>query len=98
MITLEEGLIMTCLFPLFSALYMLLRASFNTLILTILSLLNKRNQIIESQEQFITSSVEYTLNQLLVHSEKIQQSLGSPKDNNFFSCYFIVLLPNSSLI
>jgi hypothetical protein len=37
MITFEEGLIMTCLLPRFSALYMLLRASFRTLILTILT-------------------------------------------------------------
>lgn len=36
MITFEDGLIMTWRFPLFSALYMLLRASFNTLTLTIL--------------------------------------------------------------
>jgi hypothetical protein len=37
MITFEEGLIMTCRFPRFSALYMLFRASFRTLTLTILS-------------------------------------------------------------
>ena len=36
MITFEEGLIMTCRLPLFSALYMLLSASFKTLTLTIL--------------------------------------------------------------
>jgi len=36
MITFEDGLIITCLFPRFSALYMLLRASFKTLTLTIL--------------------------------------------------------------
>ena len=35
MMTLEEGLIMTCLLPRFSALYMLLSASLSTLILTI---------------------------------------------------------------
>jgi hypothetical protein len=35
-ITFEDGLIITCLFPRFSALYMLLRASFKTLTLTIL--------------------------------------------------------------
>ena len=35
MITFEDGLIMTCRLPLFSALYMLLRASFKTLTLTI---------------------------------------------------------------
>jgi len=38
MITLDDGLIMTCLFPLFSALYMDLRASLSTLTLTMLTL------------------------------------------------------------
>ena len=44
MMTLEEGLIITCLFPLFSALYMLFRASFRTLILTILQTANQRER------------------------------------------------------
>lgn len=62
MITFEEGLIITCLFPLFSALNMLLRASLSTLILTILqktseagiqnnkSRLNQSNSVIISIE------------------------------------------------
>lgn len=37
MITFEDGLIMTWRFPRFSALYMLLRASFKTLIRTIVA-------------------------------------------------------------
>lgn len=36
MMTVDEGLIITCLLPLFSALYMFFRASFSTFILTIL--------------------------------------------------------------
>jgi len=42
MMTLEEGLIITWRFPLFSALYILLRASFNTLILTMISEIHKK--------------------------------------------------------
>ena len=36
-ITLEDGLIITCRLPLFSALYMLFKASFRTLTLTIIA-------------------------------------------------------------
>ena len=46
MITLDDGLIMTCLLPLFSALYMDLSASLTTLTLTVLSFyLNKEIQL-----------------------------------------------------
>lgn len=41
MMTLEEGLIITWRFPLFSALYILLRASFKTLTLTMISEIHK---------------------------------------------------------
>lgn len=37
MMTLDDGLIMTWRFPLFSALYMLFRASFSTLTLTMVA-------------------------------------------------------------
>ena len=43
MITLDDGLIMTCLFPLFSALYMDFSASLSTLTLTMLTLPDEGN-------------------------------------------------------
>jgi len=46
MITLDDGLIMTCLFPLFSALYMDLSASLSTLTLTMLTLPEERDRVV----------------------------------------------------
>lgn len=56
MITLDDGLIMTLRFPLFSALYILLRASFNTLTLTMVT--TKKKRMVET----LSSSI---------HAEKI---------------------------
>lgn len=55
MMTFEDGLIMTCLLPLFSALYMLFRASFKTLTLTIFPLLDLKvdKRQIHSQQSWV---------------------------------------------
>jgi hypothetical protein len=44
MITLDDGLIITCLFPLFSALYIDLITSLSTLTLTMLTLPEERDK------------------------------------------------------